>query len=82
MAGALLFVGGNVFTGHGRRSRPAALAVREGRIVAVGAPAEARAAAGPGAEVVDLAGGLLTPRRPVACRLFDRGRVRRPNRPR
>ncbi|HEU5108726.1 MAG TPA: amidohydrolase family protein, partial [Micromonosporaceae bacterium] len=61
MTGALLFVGGNVFTGHGRRSRPAALAVRDGRIVAIGARADARAAAGPGAEVVDLAGGLLTP---------------------
>jgi predicted amidohydrolase YtcJ len=61
VTGAVLFVGGNVFTGHGRRSRPAAVGVRDGRIAAVGDRAAAQAAAGPGAAVVDLAGGLLTP---------------------
>jgi predicted amidohydrolase YtcJ len=56
-----VFLGGSVFTGHGRRSAPGAVAVRGGRIVTVGDEDEARAAAGPGAEVVDLAGGMLLP---------------------
>ena len=56
-----VFSGGSVFTGHGVRSRPASVAVRDGRIVAVGDRAAAEAAAGPGAQHVDLAGGLLTP---------------------
>ena len=58
---AVVFTGGAVFTGHGIRSRPAAVAVRGGRIVAVGAPADAIEAAGPGAERVDVTGGLVTP---------------------
>lgn len=37
--GAVVFTGGAVFTGHGVRSRPGAVAVRGGRIVAVGAAA-------------------------------------------
>jgi predicted amidohydrolase YtcJ len=56
-----VFVNGSVFTGHGHRSRPGAVAVRNGRIVAVGDRAEAGAAAGPGAQEVDLAGGLIMP---------------------
>ncbi|WP_344125138.1 amidohydrolase [Luedemannella flava] len=56
-----VFVNGSVFTGHGRRSRPGAVGVRDGRIVSVGEPADVLAAAGPGADVVDLAGGLLMP---------------------
>jgi predicted amidohydrolase YtcJ len=56
-----VFTGGTVFTGHGRRSAPACVAVREGRIAAIGTREDALAAAGPDAAVVDLAGGLLMP---------------------
>jgi len=56
-----VFVGGNVFTGHGARSRPAAVAVRDGRVAALGGRDDAVAAAGAGARVVDLTGRLLLP---------------------
>ncbi|MCM2389242.1 amidohydrolase [Streptomyces albipurpureus] len=56
----LVLTGGPVFTGDAARSWSDAVAVRAGRIVAVGAPA-ARALTGPGTEVVDLAGRLLVP---------------------
>ncbi|MEU5398665.1 amidohydrolase [Streptomyces sp. NPDC005963] len=56
----LVFVGGPVFTGDAARSWTDAVAVRAGRIVAVGAPA-ARTLIGPGTEVVELAGRLLVP---------------------
>ncbi len=56
-----VFTGGNVFTGHGRRSRAASVAVRDGRIAAVGHRDEVIAAAGPGARVVDVSGRLITP---------------------
>jgi predicted amidohydrolase YtcJ len=56
----LAFVGGRRYvTGVGSRS--GGVAVRNGRIVAVGTDAEVRRAAGPGADVVDLAGGLVSP---------------------
>src|SRR5262245_32367521 len=56
-----VFAGGTVFTGHGRRSAPAYVAVRDGRIAAIGTRDDALAAAGRDAAVVDLAGGLLLP---------------------
>ncbi|MEU0985423.1 amidohydrolase [Streptomyces sp. NPDC005953] len=56
----LVLTGGPVFTGDAARSWTDAVAVRAGRIVAVGAPA-ARALIGPGTEVVELAGRLLVP---------------------
>src|SRR4249920_141595 len=40
---------------------PTAVAVRGGRVVAVGSDADAREAAGEGAEVIDLAGRLVVP---------------------
>jgi predicted amidohydrolase YtcJ len=55
-----VFVNGGIFDG-GRHHRTGAVATRDGRIVAVGDPDEVRAATRPGAEEVDLAGGLLTP---------------------
>jgi predicted amidohydrolase YtcJ len=57
----LLFVGGRVFSGHGRPAEPGAVAVSGGRIVAVGSDGDVRALAGPATEVVDIGGGLLTP---------------------
>jgi predicted amidohydrolase YtcJ len=58
---AVVLSGGTVFTGHGVRSRSASVAVRDGRIVAVGDESGAVAAAGPDAHRVDVAGGLVTP---------------------
>jgi len=57
----LVFTGGPVFTANTVRSRASAVAVRGGRIVAVGADHDVRDLIGPGTEVVDLAGRLLTP---------------------
>jgi predicted amidohydrolase YtcJ len=56
----LLFVGGPIFTGGTTGSRPTALAVHAGRILAVGG-AEVAELAGPRTEVVDLRGRLLLP---------------------
>lgn len=56
----ILIRDGVLFSG-GRLLDATALAVRDGRIAAVGTEEEARAAAGPGAAVVDAAGGLVTP---------------------
>lgn len=55
---ALLFSGGRIHTGTGAGAE--ALLARDGRIVAVGALAELRAAAA-GAERIDLRGGLMVP---------------------
>lgn len=55
----ILFTGGSVFTANAVRSRTHAVAVRGGRIVATGR--DAQAMAGPGTEVVDLAGRMLAP---------------------
>ena len=57
---ARVFLNGNTFDGS-RHEEGVAVAVSDGRIVAVGEPDEVRAAAGRGAEEVDLAGGLLAP---------------------
>ena len=56
-----VFVNGHVRTFDAALPSVTALAVRQGRIVAVGDRSAAVAAAGSGAEVVDLAGGLLVP---------------------
>ena len=56
MAADLVFAGGAVFAQGG----PTAVAVTQGRIVAIGA-SEAKDLIGPGTEVVDLAGRLLIP---------------------
>ncbi len=56
----LLFSGGPVFTADAVQSRPTAVAVDGGRIVAVGHD-EVLDLAGPGTERVDLAGRLLVP---------------------
>lgn len=55
----LAFVGGPVFVADAARSRTDAVAVKDGRIVAVGAAA--RDAIGASTEVVDLGGRMLVP---------------------
>jgi predicted amidohydrolase YtcJ len=55
----LVFAGGPVFTADAARTRTHAVAVRDGRIVAVGRAAEGLV--GAATEVVDLAGRLLVP---------------------
>lgn len=57
----LVFTGGPVFTADTVRSRAGAVAVRGGRIVAVGSDHDIRDLVGPSTEVVDLAGRLLVP---------------------
>ncbi|MEO8476965.1 MAG: amidohydrolase [Actinomycetota bacterium] len=57
----LVFVNGSVYTVDAARSWAQAVAVREGRIVAVGNDDEVRALAGGRTEVVDLAGRMLVP---------------------
>jgi predicted amidohydrolase YtcJ len=54
-------VNARLFTAGQESSAAGAVAVRDGRIAAVGSDEEARAAAGPGAEVVDVGGGLVLP---------------------
>ncbi|MFC5179336.1 amidohydrolase [Nocardioides taihuensis] len=54
-------VNARLFTAGQESSVAGAVAVRDGRIVAVGTDDEARAAAGPGSEVVDVGGGLVLP---------------------
>jgi predicted amidohydrolase YtcJ len=55
------FVNGAVYTVDAGRSRARAVAVREGRIAAVGEDADVRGLIGPGTEVIDLAGRMLLP---------------------
>ncbi|GAA4963158.1 amidohydrolase [Yinghuangia aomiensis] len=57
----LVFVNGPVFTVDPARTRARAVAVRGGRIAAVGHEARIRDLIGPGTEVVDLNGRLLLP---------------------
>ena len=57
----LAFVGGAVYRVDAERSRVQAVAVREGRIVAVGSEDEVSAWIGPETRVVDLEGGMLLP---------------------
>jgi predicted amidohydrolase YtcJ len=56
----LVLAGGAVFTADAARSRASAVAVTDGRIVAVGGDA-VRELIGPGTEVVDLGGRMLVP---------------------
>jgi hypothetical protein len=52
---------GNVVTLDPARPRAKAVAIRDGRIIAVGSVAEVRAAAGPGAATVDLSAATVLP---------------------
>jgi predicted amidohydrolase YtcJ len=57
----LVLTGGGVYTVDAARRRAQAVAVRGGRIVAVGSDADVRALSGPSTEVIDLSGRLLLP---------------------
>lgn len=57
----LVVVGGAVWTGVEGADDARAVAVRDGRIVAVGSEAEVRGMAGPGTRVVDARGGMVVP---------------------
>jgi predicted amidohydrolase YtcJ len=57
----LVFVNGDVYTVDAARSWAQALAVRGGRILAVGTDDEVRQRCGPRTEVVDMLGGMLVP---------------------
>lgn len=57
----LVFVNGAVYTVDAARSWARAVAVRDGRIAAVGTDADVAEHAGPRTEVVDLAEGMLVP---------------------
>lgn len=57
----LILTGGRVYTVDAARSWAQAVAVRAGRIAAVGPDAAVRALAGPGTQAVDLAGRMLLP---------------------
>jgi predicted amidohydrolase YtcJ len=57
----LIFVNGAVYTVDAARAWAKAVAVSDGRIVAVGGDTEVRAIAGGGTEVVDLGGRMLLP---------------------
>jgi hypothetical protein len=61
MQADLVLVNGRVYTVDARRSRHEALAVRDGRIVALGSAAEAAEWAGPRTRTVDLGGRLVLP---------------------
>ncbi|RIX28443.1 amidohydrolase [Amnibacterium setariae] len=61
MTRPLVVAGARLFTGRALHPSASAVAVRDGRIVAIGGLAEAREAAGPGAEVLDVPGGLVGP---------------------
>ena len=61
MQADLVLTGGKVYTVDARRSRHEALAVKDGRIVALGSAAEAAEWAGPRTRTVDLGGRLVLP---------------------
>ncbi|HEX2207735.1 MAG TPA: amidohydrolase [Longimicrobium sp.] len=60
-AADMVFVGGRVFLADSANTLVQALAVRDGRVLAVGTDAEVRRLAGPRTQVVDLNGRLVTP---------------------
>ena len=60
-SGGFLFSGGSILTCEPTQPTAEAVAVRDGRIVAVGDTGEARTAAGDGAREVDLLGATLVP---------------------
>jgi predicted amidohydrolase YtcJ len=57
----VVFTGGGVFTVDAVRRRAQAVAVRQGRIVAVGTDGDVAALRGPSTEMIDLRGRLLLP---------------------
>jgi predicted amidohydrolase YtcJ len=57
----LIIVGGSVITLDAAQRRAEALAVRDGRLIAVGSEADVRATAGDGTRVVDLGGRAVLP---------------------
>ncbi len=61
MSGDLLLVNGRILTMDPDRPEATAIAIRSGRIAAVGTDAEAREAAGPRVETIDLRGRTATP---------------------
>ena len=61
MTTAVVLSGGSIVTCDVRQPGAEAVAVRDGRIVAVGSREAARAAVGPDAREIDLAGGTLVP---------------------
>ena len=56
-----VFTGGTIYTMDEKATRAGALAVRDGRIAAIGTDKEIFALAGPATLRVDLAGGFVTP---------------------
>jgi hypothetical protein len=56
-----VYAGGLVWTGEGSRAKPGAVWVRGDRIAGIGSDVAMRAAAGPHAVVVDVAGGVVLP---------------------
>jgi hypothetical protein len=58
---ATLLRNGTIYTAEPGRPAAAALVIRDGRIVFVGDEASGRAVAGPGANIVDLRGGMVAP---------------------
>jgi predicted amidohydrolase YtcJ len=61
MTRPLVVAGSRLFTGRSLHPTATAVAIRDGVIAAVGSLQEARAAAGDGAEIVDVPGGLVGP---------------------
>ena len=57
----LILVGGKVWTGDSRQPQAEAVAVRHGRIVAVGKTAEVKRLAGSKTRVIDLSGRRVVP---------------------
>ena len=57
----LIFHGGSLFSAGASTSRPAAVAVSDGVIIAIESDADILKYRGPSTEVIDLAGGLLLP---------------------
>jgi predicted amidohydrolase YtcJ len=60
-AADIVFRGGTVYTMDASRSTAEAVAVRDGRILAVGTAVDITLLAGPQTEIVDLAGGMVLP---------------------
>lgn len=58
---AIVFYGGRVIAGDKHGARPAALAIRNGRVVALGDLEEVQAGAGPGARLLNLEGATVLP---------------------
>src|SRR6188472_2238688 len=61
MKGDLLLLNGNVLTMDPANPLASAVAIRGGKIAVAGTDAEAREAAGPRVETIDLAGRTVTP---------------------